>query len=267
MRQSQTTTAHIRPMAMPKTRRWIYVALALSMSVTAYWGFAYTYFLPVFAGTYPDVSPVVHIHGWSFFLWFLLLPVQPILMATGRRRTHMTLGAASVALAAVMVFTGILVASVRIEQGLSATDPDVFTMFWKVFGQLIMYNMVLFVGFYGTAIARRAQPDLHKRMMVLASACVLPAAIFRIIVGLGGYNWLETPGWVMPACMLLPSVFIVAAMAHDRIARGAVHGAYKIGLAALLLLYGFGIVTAGTPVGDAVSRVMALFAGVFGFLY
>lgn len=267
MQQSQTTTAHPRPRTVPRTRPWIYLGLALGMSVTAYWGFAYTYFMPVLTGTYPEVSPVVHVHGWSFFLWFLLLPVQTFLMATGRRRTHMTLGAASVALAAVMVFTGILVASVRIEQGLSATDSDEFTTFWKVFGQLIMYNMVLFVGFYGTAIARRAQPDLHKRLMVLASACVLPAAIFRIIVGLGGFYWLETPGWVMTACMLLPSAFIVPAMVYDRIARGVVHGAYKIGLAALLLVYGFGLVTAGTPVGDAVSRVMALFAQVFGFLY
>lgn len=252
---------------MPAARRWFYVALALSMSVTAFWGFAYTYFLPAFAGAYPEVSPVVHVHGWSFFLWFLLLPAQALLMATGRRRTHVTLGAASVALAAVMVFTGILVASVRIEQGLSATDPDAFTTFWKVFGQLIMYNLVLFVGFYGTAIARRTQPNLHKRMMVLASACVLPAAIFRILVALGGYYWLATPGWVMPACMLLPSVFIVAAMVYDRTASGAVHGAYKLGLAALLLVYGFGLVTAGTPVGDAMSRGMALFARVFGGLY
>jgi hypothetical protein len=96
---------------------------------------------------------------------------------------------------------------------------------------------------------------------------VLPAAIFRILVGLGGYYWLETPGWVMPACMLLPSVFILAGMAYDRLTRGMVHRAYKVGLAALLLLYGFGLVTAGTQAGNAVSRVMALFAHLFGALY
>jgi hypothetical protein len=156
------------------------------MSVTAFWGFSYTYFMPVLAGAYPEVSPAVHLHGWSFFLWFLLLPLQSLLMTTGRRRAHMTLGGTSVALAVVMAFTGILVASVRIEQGLFATEPDELTAFWKGFGQLIMYNMILFVGFYGTAIARRDRPDVHKRMMVLASASVLPAAIFRIIVALTG---------------------------------------------------------------------------------
>lgn len=267
MVRSQFGTAHRGPLAVSSSRTRFYLCLALGMSITAYWGFAYTYFIPVIAGAYPVVSPAVHVHGWSFFLWFLLLPFQALLIATDRVRMHVTLGAASLALAAVMVFTGVLVASVRIDQGLSATEPDEFTTFWSVFGQLIMYNMVLFVGFYGTAIAKRSKPALHKRMMVLASASVLPAAIFRIIVGLGGFYWLDTPGWVMPACMLLPSVFIAVAMVYDRRTRGTVSGAYKIGLAVLLLVYGFGLVTAGTPAGQGVSKVMATFAGVFGALY
>lgn len=254
-------------MTEPRTHSWIYCGLALGMSVPVYWGFAYTYFTPVFTGTYPEVSPAVHVHGWSFFLWFLLLPVQALLMATGRRRLHIALGGASVALAAAMVFTGILVASVRIHQGLSATDPDELTTFWKDFGQLIMYNMILFIGFYGTAMARRDQPDVHKRMIVLASASVLPAAIFRIIVGLAGFYWLATPGWVMPAAFFLPAVFVVIGMTHDRVANGSVHRAYLVGLPVFLVVHGLGLVAAGTAAGEAVSRVMALFARVFGGLY
>lgn len=254
-------------MAEPRTHPMIYLGLALGMSVTVYWGFAYTYFTPVFAGTYPEVSPAVHVHGWSFFLWFLLLPFQAWLMLTGRRRVHVTLGVASVALAAVMVFTGILIASVRIDLGLSATDPDEFTTFWKGFGQLIVYNMVLFIGFYGTAIARRDKPEVHKRLIVLASASVLPAAIFRIIVGLTGFFWLATPGWVMPAAFFLPAVFIVIGMVYDRVTMGSVHPVYLVGLPVLLGVHGLGLTIAGTAAGEAVSRVMALFAHVFGALY
>jgi hypothetical protein len=267
MQQSQAGTGHPVPMAELTSHPWIYLGLALGMSVTAYWGFAYTYFIPVLAGVYPPVSPAIHVHGWSFFLWFLLLPVQALLMATGRRHAHFTLGGASMALAAVMAFTGILVASVRIDQGLSTTDPDEFTMFWKGFGQLIMYNMVLFIGFYGTAIARRHQPDTHKRLMMLASASVLPAAIFRIIVGLSGYYWLATPGWVMPAAFFLPAAFIVIGMVHDRVTRGSVHRVYLVGLPVLLVVHGLGLAMAGTAAGDAMSRVMAQFARVFGVLY
>lgn len=267
MQQTQATVMHPRAVTEPRTRPWIYVGLALGMSVTVYWGFAYSYFTPILAGAYPEVSPAIHVHGWSFFLWFLLLPLQALLMATGRRRMHMTLGGASIALAAVMVFTGVLVASVRLQQGLSATEPDELTMFWKDFGQLIMYNMILFVGFYGTAIARRDQPDVHKRMIVLASASVLPAAIFRVIVGLAGFYWLATPGWVIPAAFFLPAMFIVIGMVNDRAAQGGVHRVYLVGLPVLLVVHGLGLTIAGTAAGEAVSRVMALFAHAFGALY
>jgi hypothetical protein len=251
----------------PSTRPWVYLGLTLGMSVTVYWGFAYTYFTPMLAGAYPQVPPAIHVHGWSFFLWFMLLPFQAWLMATGRQRVHITLGAVSVVLAAVMVFTGVLVASVRIQQGLAAITPDPFTSFWKGFGQLIMYNMMLFVGFYVTAIARRHQPDVHKRMIVLASASVLPAAIFRIIVGLSGFNWLATPGWVMPAAFFIPAAFVAIGMAHDQVARGSVHHAYLVGLPILLVVHGLGLSIAGTAAGDVASRLMAQFARVFGALY
>lgn len=250
-----------------KTHRWFYLGLALSMSAAAYWGFAYTYFMPSLAGTYPPVSPAVHVHGWSFFLWYLLLPAQAFLIAGKRRRLHITLGGASVALAAIMIFTGVLVASVRIDQGLSATEPDEFTTFWKNFGQLIMYNMVLFAAFYSAAIAKRNRPQVHKRMIVLASATALVAALFRIIVGVAGFNWLATPGWVMSAAFFLPVAFIGAGAVYDIVARGAVHRVYVVGLAALVGVHGFGLVTADTPLGDAVSKVMASFAAVFGRLY
>jgi hypothetical protein len=237
------------------------------MSATAFWGFAYTYFIPFLSGAYPKVSPAVHIHGWSFFLWYLLLPFQVSLIATHRRRLHMTLGSASLALAGVMVFSGVLVASVRIEHGLSAANPDEFTTFWKQFGQLIMYNMVLFVGFYTAAMIRRNRPAVHKRMMILASASALVAALFRIIVGVTGFYWLATPGWVLPAAFFLPALFIGIGMVHDRASRGSVHRTYLVGLSILIGVHGFGFVTASTPLGDVSSEVMASFAHLFGGLY
>jgi hypothetical protein len=267
MSQTKTITAHSVNITQSETFSWIYIGLALSMCVTAFWGFAYTYFMPMFAGAYPDVSPALHIHGWSFFLWYLLVPIQAMLIATGRVRLHMALGSVSLVLAAVMVFTGLLVASVRIEHGLTATEVNEFVTFWAYFGQLIMYNLLLFVLFYGVAIAKRKQPDIHKRMIVLATASVLPAAIFRIIVAVGDFYWLATPGWVMPAAFFLPGLFVIVGMVHDKNAKGYIHRAYLIGLPVLLGVHGFGLITAGTPLGDVVSGIMALFARVFGGLY
>ena len=247
--------------------RAFYPLLTLAISGTVYWGFYYTYFGPVFGGQYPEVSPAVHFHGWSFFLWYLLFPLQAVLMATGRRRMHFTLGGVSVAMAAVMTFTGLLVASVRIDRGLDAADPDEFTTFWKHFGLLIFYSLVLFSGFYAAAIANRNRPEIHKRLMIVASASALPAAVFRIIVGFSGFYWLQTPAWVMPAAFFLPCVFILIGIAYDFAAFRSVHRVYMIGLPIVIGVYALGLGLAGTAPGEAVSRFVALFSDAFGFLY
>ena len=39
-----------------------------------YLGFSFTYFGPRLRGTYPPTPAAVHVHGWSFFAWYLLLP-------------------------------------------------------------------------------------------------------------------------------------------------------------------------------------------------
>jgi hypothetical protein len=62
-------------------------------------------------------------------------------------------------------------------------------------------------------------------------------------------------------------VFIVIGMLYDRIAQGSVHRVYLLGLPVLLVVHGLGLAIAGTAAGEAVSRIMALFAHVFGALY
>ncbi|MEX0733543.1 MAG: hypothetical protein WD944_12585 [Steroidobacteraceae bacterium] len=247
--------------------RAFYPLLALAISGKVYWGFYYTYFGPVIGGQYPEVSPAIHVHGRSFFLWYVLFPLQAVLMATGRRRLHFTLGGVSVGMAAVMIFTGLLVASVRIDQGLSAPDPDEFTAFWKHFGLLIFYSLLVFAGFCAAAIANRDRPEFHKRLMIIASASALPAAVFRIIVGLSGFYRLQTPGWVMPAAFFLPCIFILIGILYDLAAFRSVHRVYRIGLPIVIGVYALGLGLAGTPTGEAVSRFVALFSDAFGFLY
>jgi hypothetical protein len=71
----------------------------------------------------------------------------------------------------------------------------------------------------------------------------------------------------MPAAFFLPAVFIVIGMVYDRVAKGSVHRAYLVGLPVLLIVHGLGLIMAGTAAGEAVSRIMALFAHLFGALY
>lgn len=70
------TTTHT--MRAPGTRTSFYLWIAVAMSVTAFAGFSFTYFEPLFRGEYPRVSPLVHVHGWTFFAWYLLLPAHAV---------------------------------------------------------------------------------------------------------------------------------------------------------------------------------------------
>lgn len=245
--------------------RIFYASLALAISATAFFGFYFTYFSPIAAGNYPSVSPVLHVHGWSFFLWYVLFPVQAILIAAGHRRLHFVLGGASVLLATVMAFTGLLVASVRIDDAL--TNASELGAFWAAFGLIIAFTLLLFVGFYVAAIANRKRPQVHKRLMVMASATVLGAAVYRIMVAMLDYHWLRTPMWFPPAAILLPNLFIVVGIVYDLLTRRSVHRVYVIGLPIAIAIEGLGLWLATSPAGDFVRRSIAAFSDVFGFLY
>lgn len=207
--------------------RIFFSGFALATTATAFLGFTFTYFTPMLTGSYPDLSPFVHIHGWSFFLWYLLFPMQAVLIAANRSKLHMAFGRASVALALLMIVTGVFVLAVRMDDALSG-DADGFLAFLRYVGSLIFSNILLFAVFYALAIrmAMKGRFQAHKRWIVLASSAGLGAALFRVFGFLfGPVAWADT-GWVMAT-----NAFMVSAMVFDRLFHGKVHPVYWQGLA------------------------------------
>lgn len=216
----------------PKADRVFFSGFALATTATAFFGFTFTYFSPMLTGSYPDLSPFVHIHGWSFFLWYLLFPMQAMLIAANRSKLHMAFGRASVALALIMIVTGVFVLAVRMDDALSG-DADGFLAFLRYVGSLIFSNILLFAVFYSLAIrmAMKGQFEAHKRWMVLASTAGLGAALFRVFGFLfGSVAWADT-GWV-----LATNAFMVSATIFDRLFHGKVHPVYWQGLAFALVV-------------------------------
>jgi len=204
-----------------------YPALAILISITGFAGFSFTYFGPIISGTYASAGFPLHLHGWSFFLWYLLFPLQAILMAKGKDTLHMTLGRLSVVLVVVMTLTGILVLTVRVEEAMRMGEPQV----WLLYGPLFMLNLVLFVSFYATAIcmAMKNQLQAHKRLIIVASAIPLAAGFFRLILFLSGFHPMSLPAGVF-SC----SLFILIGIAYDWLTQRKVHPVYWIGLIALI---------------------------------
>ena len=230
-----------------------YLLLTLAMTATTFYGFSLTYFGPTisnpFAGT---LSPTVHVHGWSFFLWYLLVPLQAGLVAARRIKVHQTLGIASIALASLMMLTGVVVLTVQVAAG---------SPFWATFGLLILSNLVLFAVFYVLALRNRRRPEIHKRYMVLASSVGVGAAMFRIM--------LRFPAVPMPVLVgvLLTNLFIIAAMVHDHRTEKRVHPVYIRGLAVAVVTESLMVPLAMSGAGGMINDVLGSVGRVLGVLY
>lgn len=241
-----------------RVRRSFYLWIAVVMSCTAFLGFWFTYFGPLFRGRYPEVSATVHLHGWSFFLWFLLFPAQAGLIRVRQVKVHRTLGHTSVVLAAIMVGSGLVVAAVQIDRALS---PD-GSPFWDFMGLPILSLLVLFSVFYAVAIRRRRIPADHKRLMLLASTAALPAATFRILTRAIGFEQ-----WVSVVGFYLPVLFLVAAIVYDYRRGETLHRVYQWGIPAWILLTGTMFVAAATPGGDVLKQGLGWVGRVVAPLY
>lgn len=226
---------------------------ALATAVTAFFGFTFTYFAPMATGTYAAVSPFVHVHGWSFFLWYLLFPVQAVLLARRRYALHMALGRTSLALAAVMIVTGFFVLTVRMDDALADNQPG-FLAFLREVGPLILTSLLLFTLFYAAAIrmALTGRMEAHKRLMVLASSAGLGAALFRVFMFLFGPVAWASSGW-----MLATNAFMLAGIIHDRAVHGRVHPVYWGGLAVALAIEALVWPYPGNPLVPIVNSGLA----------
>jgi hypothetical protein len=118
-----------------KGRDQHYLHATVAMTAEVFLGFSFTYFAPILSGAYPRVSPAVHVHGWSFFAWYLLLPLQAFLVHTRRLPLHRTAGAASVILATLMTVTGMIVIGAQMEIARTSSEPTFFGLFARRFSR------------------------------------------------------------------------------------------------------------------------------------
>lgn len=232
----------------PKKRDPFYFWIAVAMTCTAFAGFSFTYFGPMLRGAYPEVSPLVHVHGWTYFGWYLLVPLQAGLIRAGRFPIHRALGSASLVLGALMVGVGLVVSSVRVEMA-RAPEPDPF---WELMGVPIFAIWALFTAFYVAAMLRVRRPAEHKRLVLLASAVALSAATFRIVARMFGFG----TGVAVVGC-LAPVLFVVAAMLHDRRRLHAVHPIYRWGAVAMVGVIGGAFLLPAIPAGRSVETAIA----------
>jgi hypothetical protein len=205
--------------------RPFYIYMSLACAVTAFAGFAPTYFLRGLSDL-PPLSVRAHLHGAIFTAWMLLFVAQAALIRADRRDWHRSLGVAGAALAVLMVWVGAWVA-LGVAARFEATGfrPHGLT---PVAFLAVQLGMVLqFAVLVGLAVAFRRRPEVHKRLMLLATISILPPAVARFHFenhGLGGAYTNTLIAYAL--------VFVAAAFDFARMRR--VHAVYVWGGLAML---------------------------------
>jgi hypothetical protein len=222
-----TTATFPRPLVSIAARdRKFYTGMAIAMLFTALFGFSRTYFLGLISGHAATITgrvpnATVHLHALLFTSWLVLFIVQTSLIATHQVKVHRKLGYFGVALAAAMVVVGVRTAVEAARVGAVPPGNNPWNFIAIPFGDIIT-----FAGFFLAAVLWRNDRDKHKRLMILASTCLMSAALVR---------W---PGVLSVGPLLsyvLTLLFPIAAAVYDRRLRGRVHPVYWWGLAVIAL--------------------------------
>jgi hypothetical protein len=201
--------------------RWFFTGMTVAMMVTAFAGFAPSFYLRSASHAGPPLTAFVMFHGALMTTWMLAGVLQTSLIAAGNRRLHRALGWLFAALALLIIVTGPEVGIAAIKRG--AVPPGLTP---EQFLVLPMAGALMFAIFVGAGVLRRKDAQAHKRLMLLATISVMDAAIARMP------GMLELGPLVFFA---LADLFIVAGAAYDFVSRGRVHAVWIYGGLAIVV--------------------------------
>ncbi|HEV2136937.1 MAG TPA: hypothetical protein VGR47_22150 [Terracidiphilus sp.] len=175
---SQTTAAHRSRSFTGRNGlldRYFYFAMSLLVAGIVVWGFSHTVDQNLFHAA-PPRPLILWFHGAAFSGWIAFFIFQSALVRTGNVKVHRFFGWFGAALATAMVALGVTTAIVmgRFDTyRLHEPGSDAFLI-------IPFYDMLAFAILIGLAIAWRKKPELHRRLIFIATCGLLDAAFGRI---------------------------------------------------------------------------------------
>jgi hypothetical protein len=229
--------------------RRLYFTIAMLFPAIVLLGFARTYYLKGLFATPPLPSRLVHLHGLVMTAWVVLFVSQVRLVATKRIRLHQKLGYASIALAVLIIATGLPTAVRAAKYGSASTPPGVTPLSFLL---IPTFDLVMFALFFGAAIVYRRRPSAHKALMLLTALNFVPPALARIPIAslqAAGPVWFfGFPTLVALICL------IVEARRHAR-----VNKVLAIGTALLIASYVARLALMTTPTWMSIAAWLITF--------
>lgn len=216
--------------------KWFYVWMGGLCMLLPLGGFGGTYLAPTARGTFEEPT-ILHLHALLSFGWTGLFVVQSSLIAQRRVARHRTIGLAGISLATATFFTGVIVAIKAMDVGIAAGGGESA----RAFAIVPLSIIATFAGLVAAAIANVKRPEYHKRLMLMATASIMPPAIGRLIGMAAGSQTMLGPRQfgVPPPSVgaglaagtvvgIASDLLIVGAMIYDWRTKGRPHRVYWI---------------------------------------
>jgi len=214
-----TTTAD-SPLA--KQRTWVlsfHLWMTLVMAAFVFAGFGMTYWFPMATGSFRPAPPVVHVHGWVYSAWMVLLVTQAALVNARNVALHRTLGTFGIALATAVLFMGLTITLLGLRGGMSGApqSPDFFDAMYLSYMAILGFGLL-----FTLAMRHTRQPDAHRQLMLFAVLPLLPPGINRFYMV--PFDLPQIP--VLPLYLTLAAMGI-AILVHEWRSRGRI-GVYSM---------------------------------------
>lgn len=230
-------TSSRRGAALELNRRFA-VGMAVAMFIVNFVGFGPTFFLRPFFDV-PQIPFYLYLHGVLGTAWFALLVVQAVLIANRNFTRHRQLGWVGVGLCVVMIGLTVYAVTDMVPRN-AAAHPPLSEADIQRYGAVMagdLPGLVIIPTLVALAIYFRRRPDIHMRLMLLATLEILVPASARI------GNW---GGGFAPAITVTMWGLIGAFAVHDLWTRRRIH-------LATLLGFGFFFAINGASVASGVG--------------
>jgi hypothetical protein len=207
--------------------KYFYFAMSLLIATIVVLGFSRSVDQNLFHASIPRPA-ILWVHGATFSLWVLFFIFQSALVRTRNVKIHRSMGWFGAALAAFMIPLGVATSVVMARFDTTVkheTGADAFLI-------VPLYDMVAFAICAGLAILWRRKPELHRRMIFIATCGLLDAAF-------GRWDYLFDHGLFF-ACL---DGVILLGVVRDLVINKRIHRVYLTALPLLIVVQWFVVST------------------------
>lgn len=191
----------------------LYTAIGVIGLAAILIGFSKTFIIPV--SNFSFQAPVIiYIHGFFAFSWVVLFVFQAYLIKAEKWSTHMTIGMLGVLIAVGVAVTIPFAGAYQVQKDTAQGGGDsAVSAITGTITAALMFITLVFAGLH-----YRKKPEVHKRLMLLATITVLWPAWFRF-----RHFFPSVPNPEIWFALVLADSLIIVAWIWDKLKNGRIH--------------------------------------------